>query len=167
MHSRDNLILILRSRLGRRRRASVITVGRKGIGRMNAGNGSPRREHQEIVLGMARLGMAMGVRAGQRFTALLSLLSPIQPLRRSCWTARRQRHCGFLIVEQIVKCFLIRRNSLSTLQWSIAPTMSVESAPICSRLLARALSEFMTKRENPQFFRTFCMSLSSGMDCYP
>src|SRR5271170_2535983 len=133
MHSsgRDNPVLVLRNRLGRRRRVNVIIVVKRGLGRMNVGHGSQRRKTRGM--GTARLGTAMGVRAGQRFTALLSPLSRIQPLRRSCWTARRQRHCGFLIVEQIVKCFLVRRNSLSTLRWSIAPTMSLESAPIRSK----------------------------------
>src|SRR5271168_2548123 len=134
MHSsgRDNPVLVLRNRLGRRRRVSVITAVTQGIGRMNAGNGSQRRKPRVMGMG-TRLGTVTGVRAGQRFTALLSLLSPIQPLPRSCWTARQQRHCGFLIVEQIVKCFLVRRNSLSTLRWSIAPTMLLESAPIRSK----------------------------------
>src|SRR5271154_5781262 len=85
MHSsgRDNPVLVLRNRLGRRRRVNVIIVVKRGIGRMNVENGSKRRKTR----GMGtRLGTATGVRAGQRFTALLSLLSPIQPLRRSCWT---------------------------------------------------------------------------------
>ena len=70
----DNLILILRSRLGRRRRASVIIVGRKGIGRMNAGNGSPRREHHEIVMRMDRLGTGQGTLAGQQCTKNIVVL---------------------------------------------------------------------------------------------
>src|SRR5271170_2517889 len=81
MHSsgRDNPVLALRNRLGRKRRANVITAVTQGIGRMNAGNGSQRRKTRGMGMGI-RLGTAMGVRVGQRFTALLSLLSPIQPL---------------------------------------------------------------------------------------
>src|SRR5271169_6709993 len=83
LHSRDNPVLILQSRLGRRRRVSVIIVGQRGIGRMNAGNESRRKERQETVTRTDRLGMGQGISVGQRCTALLLQLSPIQLSHKS------------------------------------------------------------------------------------
>jgi len=116
MHSRDNLVLALRNRLGRRKRISVITAAKQVTEKMNAGNELRRR--MQPGTGTQR-GTVMGVWVGQRFPELLSLLSPISQSQRSCWTNRHQRHYGYSTVEQIIKCFLVRRNSLSILQWSI------------------------------------------------
>src|SRR5277367_3292324 len=82
-HNRDSLIPNLRNGLGRRRRVSVIIVGRKGIGRTSVGNELQRREHQEIVMRMERPGTGQGILAGQQCTVPLSRLSPIQPSHKN------------------------------------------------------------------------------------
>src|SRR5216117_2189694 len=109
-HNRDDLVLLLRNRLGRRRRVSVIIVERKDIGRTNVENVLLKRK---LKTRTRAHGTAQWDKEAQRYTPLAWPMSPTW-LSHKSYLNRTMKVCGVWIVERTNTCCHTTTNSSIT-----------------------------------------------------